>query len=65
MAPTSRSARAATFRPEVRVAGETTRVLVEQVGAIDARCVGERAGHLTRDEMWSVDEALADVLGLL
>ena len=65
VAPTSRSARAATFRPEVRVAGETTRVLVEQVGALDARRLGERAGHLTRDEMWSVDQALADVLGLL
>ena len=65
VAPTSRSARAATFRPEVRVAGETTRVLVEQVGALDARRFGERAGHLTRDEMWSVDQALADVLGLL
>ena len=65
VAPTSRGARAASFRPEVLVAGETTRVLVEQVGALDARRLGERAGHLTRDEMWSVDQALADVLGLL
>ena len=35
--PTWRSARAASFRPEIEVKGETTRVLVEQVGAIDAQ----------------------------
>ncbi len=64
VAPTSRSARAASFRPEVLVGGESTRVLVEQVGAVDARRLGELAGHLTREEMWGVDEALSDVLGL-
>ena len=64
VAPTSRGARAASFRPEVLVAGETTRVLVEQVGAVDTRRLGDLAGHLTREEMWGVDEALADVLGL-
>jgi len=31
VAPTSRSARPASFRPEVTVAGEVTRVLVEQL----------------------------------
>ena len=36
VAPTSRSARAASFRPEIDVDGQTTRVLVEQVGAVDA-----------------------------
>ena len=35
VAPTPLSARAASFRPEIQVAGETTRVLVEQVGAVD------------------------------
>jgi len=50
--PTSTSARAASFRPEAEIAGETTRVLVEQVGAVDAQRLGELSGHLTREEMW-------------
>lgn len=64
VAPTSRSARAASFRPEIEVDGETTRVLVEQIGAVDARRLGELCGHLRPEEMWGVDEALATVLGL-
>jgi mRNA interferase MazF len=64
VAPTSTRARAASFRPEAEIAGETTRVLVEQVGAVDARRLGELAGHLTHEEMWGVDEALLAVLGL-
>ena len=64
VAPTSRSARAASFRPEVRVAGDATRVLAEQVGAVDAQRLGRRAGRLTTEEMWAVDEALGTVLGL-
>ena len=64
VAPTSRSARAASFRPEVQVVSDTTRVLVEQVGGVDAQRLGRRAGRLTADEMWAVDDALAVVLGL-
>jgi mRNA interferase MazF len=64
VAPTSRSARAASFRPEAEIAGEITRVLIEQIGAVDARRLGELAGHLTHEEMWGVDEALLVVLGL-
>lgn len=64
VAPTSRSARAASFRPEVEVAGGVTRVLVEQVGAVDTSRLGELAGHLTPEEMWGVDDALATVLDL-
>lgn len=64
VAPTSRSARAASFRPEIEIGGETTRVLVEQVGAVDAQRLGKRAGHLSPEELWSVDEALLTVLGL-
>jgi mRNA interferase MazF len=64
LAPTSRSARAASFRPEVTVGNETTRVLVEQVGAIDVQRLGRRMGRLAATEMWSVDEALLTVLGL-
>lgn len=65
VAPTSRSARPASFRPEVEVKGDITRVLVEQVGAVDAQRLGKRIGHLTAAEMWTVDDALATVLGLV
>jgi len=64
VAPTSRSARPASFRPEIEVDGTTTRVLVEQIGAVDAGRLGRRAGHLSTEELWSVDEALMTVLGL-
>ena len=64
VAPTSRSARPASFRPEIDVAGERTRVLVEQIGAVDAQRLGDLMGHLTPEEMWGIDEALATVLGL-
>jgi len=64
VAPTSRSARAASFRPEAEIGGETTRVLVEQIGVVDAGRLGELVGHLTHEELWGVDEALVAVLGL-
>jgi mRNA interferase MazF len=64
VAPTSRSARPASFRPEVEIAGEATRVLVEQIGAVDAQRLGNLVGHLSPEEKWSVDDALTTVLGL-
>ena len=64
VAPTSRSARPASFRPEVEVVGALTRVLVEQLGAVDVQRLGRRVGRLTVAEMWSVDETLVAVLGL-
>lgn len=64
IAPTSRSAKPASFRPEIEVDGSLTRVLVEQVGAIDIGRLGELAGHLTPQEQWGVDTALLTVLGL-
>ena len=64
VAPTSRRARAASFRPEIDISGERTRVLVEQIGAVDAQGLGDLMGHVTPEEMWGIDEALATVLGL-
>lgn len=64
VAPTSRSALAATFRPEVEVAGEPTRVMVEQLRALDTDRLGDLAGRLDAAEMREVDEALALVLAL-
>lgn len=64
VAPTSRAAAPATFRPQVVIAGEATRVLVEQTRAVDTSRLGEEVGHLSHDEQRSVDEALETVLGL-
>jgi mRNA interferase MazF len=64
VAPTSLSAKAASFRPEIDLLGATTRVLVEQVGAIDAGRLGDLVGHVTPEQLWGIDEALMTVLGL-
>jgi mRNA interferase MazF len=64
IAPTSTRALPASFRPEVQVKGKTTRVLVEQFGAVDRSRLGRSQGHLKRAELDEVDRALALVLGL-
>jgi mRNA interferase MazF len=64
IAPTSRSAAPATFRPEVQLTGGTARVLVEQLRAVDLSRLDRHAGRLTPDEQRAVDEALELVLGL-
>ena len=64
VAPTSRSARPASFRPEIDIGGTVTRVLVEQLGAVDVQRLGKRLGHLTIEEIWALDDALVTVLGL-
>lgn len=62
--PTSQSAQAASFHPEIALDDEPTRVLCEMAGAVDARRLGSRIGHLSMDELAAVDDALALVLGL-
>jgi mRNA interferase MazF len=64
VAPMSRSAAAATFRPEVHVAGAATRVLVEQLRAVDPDRLDRHAGRLTAEEQRAVDAALELVLEL-
>jgi mRNA interferase MazF len=64
VAPTSTSARAASFRPTVALAGEDTRILVEQTTVVDPQRLGGSAGRLDANEMRAVDEALMLVLGL-
>ena len=64
VAPTSTSARPATFRPEIEVNGKTTLVLVEQTTAVDPERLGHVVAHLTHHEMSEVDEALRTVLHL-
>ena len=64
VAPTSRSVREASFRPEIDIAGQPTRVMVEQVRALDVRRLDAFEGRLSGDEMRDVDEALSLVLAL-
>jgi mRNA interferase MazF len=65
VAPTSTSARASTFRPEIDMNGTKTRVLVEQIRAVDPDRLGDFAGCLDPEELRLIDRALAGVLGLL
>lgn len=64
VAPTSTSARAASFRPEVEIDGRVTRVLAEQTAAVDPGRLGDSVGHLSLDDLRRVDAALRIVLSL-
>ncbi|MCV7413081.1 growth inhibitor PemK [Mycobacterium florentinum] len=64
VAPTSTSARAASFRPEVEIGGVNTRVLAEQAAAVAPGRLGKSVGFLNFDEMRRVDAALRIVLDL-
>ena len=64
VAPTSRSVLPASFRPEVEVGEERTRVMVEQLRTLDAQHLDRHAGRLSPSEMRDVDEALELVLAL-
>jgi mRNA interferase MazF len=64
VAPTSRSVLPASFRPEVEVAAERTRVMVEQLRTLDVQRLDRHAGRLSPSEMRDLDEALELVLAL-
>lgn len=64
VAPTSTSARAASFRPLVEIGDISTRVLAEQVAAVNPSRLGKSIGFLSHDEMRRVDAALRIVLSL-
>ena len=64
VAPTSASARSASFRPGIAVDGVETRVLVEQTTVVDPQRLGRSAGRLEAAELRAVDEALSLILGL-
>ena len=64
VAPTSTAARAASFRPEIQIAGRVTRVLAEQTAAVDPSRLGESMGLLSFDEQRRVDAALRIVMNL-
>ena len=50
VAPTYTSAQAAVFRPEIETDGTRTRVLVDQICAVDASRLGDFAGRLDAAE---------------
>lgn len=64
VAPTSTSARAASFRPQVEIDGRTTRVLAEQTAAVDPGRLGNSVGYLSLEELRRLDAALRIVLDL-
>lgn len=65
VAPTSTGRRHASFRPEIEIDGVKTRVMVEQLTAVDPQIrLGEFAGRLGVAELRAIDEALLAVLGL-
>ena len=64
IAPTSTSARAASFRPIIELDGVETCVLTEQTSVVDPIRLGDSAGRLNASELRAVDEALSLVLGL-
>jgi mRNA interferase MazF len=64
VAPTSASARAATFRPTIQIDESDTRVLVEQTTVVDPQRLGRSRGRLDPAEMRAVDDALTLLLGL-
>jgi mRNA interferase MazF len=64
VSPTSTSARPATFRPTIKIAGTDTRVLVEQTTVVDPQRLGASAGRLESHELRAVDDALALILGM-
>jgi mRNA interferase MazF len=62
--PTSSSAAAADFRPEITVRGQRTRALPEQVMTFDAGRLGQRVGQVTSEELDDIGRALLDVVDL-
>ena len=53
-------------RPEVVVAGRDTKILIDQIRAIDVSYVtGELVDYLSRDDMAQVEHSLSRYLGLL
>jgi mRNA interferase MazF len=64
VAPTSTSARPASFRPTVVLDGTETTVLVEQTTVVDPQRLARSVGRLDAEELRAIDDALALILGL-
>jgi mRNA interferase MazF len=64
IAPTSRSAPARSFRPTITIDDQETRILVEQLRAVDVTRLGGSVGRLSASEIHALDAAIEDMLGL-
>jgi mRNA interferase MazF len=64
IAPTSSSASAAEYRPEITLSGRSTRVLLDQLKSVDRTRLGRTRGHIAAADLREVDEALSLILGL-
>ena len=64
VAPTSTSARPASFRPSVMIGPDRTQVLIEQTAAVTPERMGELVGHVSRQELDDIEEALRLVFEL-
>lgn len=64
VAPTSTSAAGTVYRPEIELQGRTTKVMCEQVTAVDLQRLGPPVGHLAYDEITQVNDALRLILDL-
>lgn len=64
-APTSTGSWTSSFHPEIEFEGQRSRVLLEQLQAIDPeRHLGRHEGHVDPEEQREIDQALTLVLGL-
>jgi mRNA interferase MazF len=64
VAPTSIWRRSTSYRPEVVLNGQVTRVLVEEITAVDPDELGPIVGRLSAQELTQLNAALRIVLGL-
>ncbi len=64
VAPTSSSARPSSFRPVISIGDEHTRVLVEQITAVDPGRLGKLVGRVSRSELSAIGDAMRLVLEL-
>ena len=64
VAPTSTTARPASFGPEIDIDGTPTLVLAEQMTAVDPQRLGPCVGRLLLHKMAELDAALRTVLDL-
>jgi mRNA interferase MazF len=62
--PTSTSAQPAIFRPEVTVQGRRTRLLADQLIAVDRSRIGRSVGRLSGPELEDLELSISRLLGL-
>lgn len=64
VAPTSRSAQPATFRPVIEIEGNSTRVLLDQLTTVDVGRLVKHVGRIDVEDSWVIDDAARLVLSL-